>query len=173
MRAMERFSQRGLVLLLSLTLVLLLGFLGLSVMGSAIQQERMAHNLLTSLQAFERAHQLLLQAESSVQEQALAPCGFCLPPPEAGAVTMAGVYEGAGTSSGLVWQAADGGFYLIQSLGQSTRARHMPPGLAVNLYRVTAVRRDGMARAVLESVIAQPVEPEQVQWRRILWRQIY
>ncbi|PSS56483.1 pilus assembly protein [Pseudomonas sp. BBP2017] len=165
--------QRGLVLLLSLTLMLLLGLLGLSALGSAIQQERMARNLRSTLQAFEQAQQLLQQAELRALEQAGPRCEFCLPPPEAGLITSGGVYAGAGASSGLVWQAGDGGFYLIQPLGESTQARQMPPGLAVALYRITAVARNGTARSVLESVIAQPVGPASQPWRRILWRQVY
>lgn len=163
--------QRGLVLLLSLTLVLLLGLLGLSALGSAIQQERMARNLLSTLQVFERAQQLLQQAES--MGLAGPRCEFCLPPPEAGLITTGGVYAGAGASSGQSWQAGDGGFYLVQPLGPSTKARQMPPELAVNLYRVTAVARIGTARSVLESVIAQPVGPVPQPRRRILWRQVY
>ncbi|MEG0860517.1 MAG: pilus assembly protein PilX [Pseudomonas sp.] len=173
MMAFGTIKQRGLVLLISLTLVLLLGLLGLSAMGSAIQQERMARNLLSTLQAFEQAHQVLQHGESRVPEQAWSPCGFCLPPPEAGYVNNSGVYAGAGDSSGLAWQAGEGGFYLVQSLGPSTQARHLPPGLTVNLYRVTAVRRTGMARSVLESVIAQSVGPAPQPGRRILWRQVY
>lgn len=72
--------QRGLVLLLSLTLVLLLGLLGLSALGSAIQQERMARNLSNTLQTFEQAQQLLQQAESRALELAGPRCEFCLPP---------------------------------------------------------------------------------------------
>jgi type IV pilus assembly protein PilX len=173
MRVLGPLRQRGLVLLISLTLVLLLGLLGLSAMGSAIQQERMARNLLSTLQAFEQAHQVLQYGESRVPEQAWPPCGFCLPPPEAGYVNSSGVHAGSGDSSGLAWQAGAGGFYLVQPLGLSTQARHMPPGLSVNLYRVTAVRRNGMARSVLESVIAQPVGAVPEPGRRILWRQVY
>lgn len=164
-------KQRGLVLLLSLTLVLLLGLLGLSALGSAIQQERMARNLLSTLQAFERAQQLLQQAES--MELAGARCEFCLPPPEAGLITTGGVYAGVGASSGQSWQAGDGGFYLVQLLGPSTKARQMPPELKVNLYRVTAVARIGTARSVLESVVALPVGPAPQPGRRILWRQVH
>lgn len=161
--------QRGLVLLLSLVLTLMLGMLGVSAMGSATQQERMARNLLASLQVFEQAQQVLLGGEASVQEQAWPPCGFCLPPPEAGHVMAAGVYAGAGASSGLAWQAGEGGFLLIQFLGQSSQARLMPPDQEANLYRVTAVHRHGAARSVLESVVAQPVGGG--PWQRILWRQ--
>lgn len=166
-------GQRGLVLLISLTLVLLLGLLGLSSTGSALQQERMARNLRTSVLVFNQAQQLLQHAESRVQAQAWPPCAFCLPPPEAGDVTHGGVYTGPASSSGLDWQVGEGGFYLVQSLGSSTQARHMPRGLEVNLYRVTAVRRHGMARSVLESVIAQPVGPAPQPAQRILWRQIH
>ncbi len=165
-------GQRGLVLLLSLVLMLLLGMLGVSVMASALQQERMAGNLKVLMQSFEQAQQVLQKGEATAPAHSL-PCSFCLPPPEAGHVAAAGVYSGAGASSGLVWHAADGGFYLVQSLGQSTKARLMPPELPVNLYRITAVYRNGPAHSVLESVIAQPVDAGYPQWRRILWRQVY
>ncbi|WP_028944598.1 hypothetical protein [Pseudomonas vranovensis] len=165
-------GQRGLVLLLSLVLMLLLGMLGVSVMASALQQERMARNLEALIQTFEQAQQVLQMGEATAPAYR-PPCSFCLPPPEAGQVSAAGVYSGAGASSGLAWQAAGGGFYLVQSLGQSTQARFMPPGLPVNLYRVTAVYRSGPARSVLESVIAQPVDAGHTQGRRILWRQVY
>lgn len=168
-----RGLQRGLVLLVSLTLVLLLGLLGLSAMGSATQQERMTRNLLSSLQAFEQAQQLLQQVEAKAPVQGLPRCGFCLPPPEAGFVIHSGVYSGKGASSGLLWQATDSGFYLIQPLGQSSQARNMPQGQEVNLYRVTVVGRSGTGRSVLESVLAQPVGPQPAPARRILWRQRY
>lgn len=165
--------QRGLVLLISLTLVLLLGLLGLSALGSAIQQERMARNLLTTLQTLDHAQQVLQRGESNAQAQAWPPCGFCLPPPEAAHVTAGGVNAGLGASSGLNWQAGEGGFYLVQFLGQSSQARQMPAGRAVNLYRVTAVYRQGMARSVLESVVAQPLGTPPQPWRRIFWRQVH
>lgn len=161
--------QRGLVLLLSLVLTLMLGMLGVSVMGSAAQQERMARNLLSSLRVFEQAQQVLLLGEAHAQEQAWPPCSFCLPPPEAEHIRAAGVYAGAGASTGLAWQAGEGGFLLIQFLGQSSLARLMPPEQDANLYRVTAVHRHGAARSVLESVVAQPVGGG--PWQRILWRQ--
>ncbi len=165
--------QRGLVLLLSLTLMLLLGLLGLSAMGSAIQQQRMSRNLLNTLKAFQQGHQVLQLGEARLHVQAWPACAFCLPPPEAGNVTSSGVYAGQGESSGLSWQAATGGFYLIQSLGRSTKVRQMPQGLEANLYRVTAVSRLGTVRGVMESVIAQPVGPAPQPGRRIFWRQVY
>ncbi|MEE1867972.1 MULTISPECIES: hypothetical protein [Pseudomonas] len=165
--------QRGLVLLLSLTLMLLLALLGLSAMGSAIQQARMSRNLLSTLQVFEQSHQVLQSGETRLHTQAWPLCAFCLPPPEAGNVTSSGVYAGQGESSGLSWQAATGGFYLIQSLGRSTKVRQMPQGLEANLYRVTAVSRLGTVRGVMESVIAQPVGPAPQPGRRIFWRQVY
>lgn len=171
MNALGKHRQRGLVLLISQVLVLLLGLLGVSVMGSATRQERMAGNLTSTLQGLEQAQQVLRWGEAWLQGQEWPLCEVCLPPPEAGRVTAAGVY--AGTSSGLYWQAGAGGFYLVQSLGPSTRAAQMPAGVAVNLYRITAVSRHGAARSVLESVIAQPVGPGPQQWHRILWRQVY
>ncbi|MFQ6576542.1 hypothetical protein [Pseudomonas sp. UM16] len=173
MTRLGKIRQRGLVLLLSLILVSLLGLLGLSAMGSAIQQERMAHNLMTTLQVFEQTQQLLQQGELQTHAQIWPVCEFCLPPPEAGFISKGGVYSGPEASSGLAWLVADGGFYLIQSLGVSTQARHVPPGREVNLFRVTAVARTGAARTVLESVIAHPVGQATQPWRRILWRQVY
>ncbi|TDF80266.1 hypothetical protein [Pseudomonas sp. H9] len=166
-------SQQGVVLLLSLTLVLLLGLLGLSAMGSATQQERMARNLTSTLQAFKQAQLLLQHAEARALGLGGPLCGFCLPPPEAAFIRQSGVYAGKGLSSGLAWQAADGGFYLIQSLGQSSQARTLPVGQAANLYRITVVARSGTARSVLETVVAQPVGSQPPPAQRILWRQLY
>ncbi|MCE5985239.1 pilus assembly PilX family protein [Pseudomonas sp. LF19] len=164
-------SQRGVILLISLVLLGLLGLLGISAMVSATLQERMAGNLLAVLQSFEHAEQALLLGESDVS--GAQPCTYCLPPPEAGRVRAAGVYRGEGPTSGLSWQRGASGFYLVQNLGQSTRAAHLPANLAATLYRITAVSHGGAGRSVLESVYAQAVEEGAHQPRRILWRQIH
>ncbi|CAK9887487.1 MULTISPECIES: pilus assembly PilX family protein [Pseudomonas] len=164
-------SQRGVVLLVSLVLLGLLGVLGLSAMVSATLQERMAGNLHAALQGFEHAEQTLLLGESQVS--GVLPCSYCLPPPEAGRVRLAGVYRGEGPTSGLSWQHGASGFYLVQNLGQSTHAAHWPANQAATLYRITAVSHDGAGRSVLESVYAQAVEECASEPRRILWRQIH
>jgi type IV pilus assembly protein PilX len=164
-------SQRGVVLLISLVLLGLLGLLGVSAMVSATLQARMAGNLQVALQGFEHAEQTLLQGESTVS--GVQPCSYCLPPPEAGRVKAAGVYRGEGPTSGLSWQRGANGFYLVQNLGQSTHAAHVPATLGATLYRITAVSHDGAGRSVLESVYAQAVEEGDFRPRRILWRQIH
>ncbi|MCP3752266.1 pilus assembly protein PilX [Pseudomonas sp. SBB6] len=164
-------NQRGVILLISLVLLGLLGLLGISAMVSATLQERMAGNLLATLQSFEQAEQTLLLGESAVS--LALPCTYCLPPPEAARVRAAGVYRGEGPTSGLSWQRGASGFYLVQNLGQSTRAAHLPANLAATLYRITAVSHGGAGRSVLESVYAQAVEAGTHQPRRILWRQTH
>lgn len=167
--------QGGMVLLVSLVLMLLLALLGISALHGATLQARMASNLGAALQAFEAAEATLREGEA----RALAghapplPCTYCLPPPEAARVRAAGIHMGGGASSGLAWQAYARGFFLIQPLGDSTRAAQLPDGLPVRLFRITAVAWQQQARVVLESVHAQPLTPGELVPRRIGWRQLY
>lgn len=167
--------QRGMALLVCLVLMLLLGLLGVSVLHSATLQARMSGNLITALQAFEAAEATLREAEARVLAgpQAPVPCAYCLPPPESPRVRAAGVQGGVGESSGLAWQTHGLGFSLVQNLGRSTRAARLPDGLAVQLFRVTAVGRQQQVRVVLESVLALPLAPVAQAPQRIFWRQIY
>lgn len=166
--------QAGMALLVSLVLMLLLALLGMSALHGATLQARMAGNLGVALQAFEAAEATLREGEAHVLGGPAPPlpCGYCLPPPEAARVSAAGVHAGQGASSGLAWQAHGGGFYLIQRLGDSTRAAGVPDGLPVRLYRITAVGTQRQARVVLESVHAQALAPAELSARRIMWRQI-
>lgn len=165
--------QRGMVLLLSLLLTMLLGLLGLSSLHSALLQERMSGNLLMSLQLLERAEATLRHGEAQVRAGLeLVPCRYCQPPPEVGRVQVPGIYHGVGRRSGLVWSASDSGLFMIQRLGVSTRAAHMPDAKPVTLYRITAVARQGSARTVLESTLALPLAADGASAQRILWRQI-
>ncbi|MBV6289956.1 pilus assembly PilX family protein [Pseudomonas aegrilactucae] len=167
-------TQGGMVLLVSLVLMLLLALLGMSALHGATLQARMTGNLEAALQAFESAEATLRAGEARVLagHAPPLPCVYCLPPPEAAQVRAGGVHAGGGASSGLAWQVYERGFYLIQPLGESNRAAHMPDGLPVRLYRITAVGRQRQARVVLESVHAQPLAPGEQAARRILWRQI-
>lgn len=166
---MKRGGQRGTVLLICMTLLMLLGLFGLSAMQVATQQQRMSTNLQASLRAFEAAESLLRQAEGRLPAIGNAPCSFCLPPPEAEWVRPGRPPGG----SGLSWQTAESGLYLVQNLGQNKAATQMPEGLAVTLYRVTAVGLEREARVVLESIFAWPELPGDVPARRIAWRQVF
>ncbi|PWB34824.1 hypothetical protein DCO48_04305 [Pseudomonas sp. SDI] len=68
--------QRGIVLLASLVLVLILGVLGLSAMHSAAVQARIVGNQAAALQAFENAEAALLAGEASTAGALLAGPGF-------------------------------------------------------------------------------------------------
>lgn len=164
--------QHGNVLLLCMTLLMLLGLLGMSAMQGAIQQQRLASNLLASMRALESAERLLRVGEARLPGPATDICDFCLPPPEAEWVRAAGIHRGSG-SSGLVWQRGDDGFYLLQNLGPGNRARGMPEELSVTLFRITAIGLEGESRVVLESTFAWPELPGDVPARRIAWRQIF
>jgi len=140
---MANERQRGAVLALVMILLALLGVLGLLAMQASTQQTRMASNLLSSLQAFEAAENLLLKGE------ALLPTAI---------------------PSG--WQQDGAGRYLIQNLGQTNQAVGMPANLAVTLFRVTAIAEERQARVILESVVAWPETAGEYAARRILWRQL-
>lgn len=167
-------AQGGMVLLVSLVMMLLLALLAMSALQGATLQARMAGNLGAALQAFESAEATLREGEAQVLAGHVPslPCTYCLPPPEAARVRTAGVHADAAASSGLVWQAYARGLYLIQPLGESSRATGLPDGLSVQLFRITAVGWRQQARVVLESVHAQPLAPGKQAPRRIAWRQI-
>ena len=123
-------------------LLVLLGILGLFAIQASTQQTRLASNLLASMQAFETAEHLLSTAESRLS--ATPPSG---------------------------WQQLGTGRYLIENLGQTNHAAHMPADLPVTLFRITAIAEERQARITLESVVAWPLLPDQGPARRILWRQ--
>lgn len=170
---MSRAKQAGTVLMLCLTLMVLLGLLGLSAMQAATQQQRMASNLLGSIQAFEAAEQLLRVGEAHLSVGVPEACGFCLPPPEAQWVASAGSYRGERGSSGLPWQRGPAGFYLIQNLGLSTLALGMPEDVRVTLVRITAIGLERELRVVLESTFAWPDPASRIAARRVAWRQVF
>lgn len=152
--------QRGTVLVLCLTLVTLLSLLGISALQAATQQQRMAANQLAVMRAFESAERLLLVGEARLP--GVARCGFCLPPP----------YARGQASPGVQWVEGHSGLYAVQNLGESTKAAHMPDGVTVTLFRVTAVGLERNSRVVLESIYAWPDAPSGIQPRRIAWRQV-
>lgn len=166
-------KQHGNVLLLCMTLLMLLGLLGMSAMQGAIQQQRMVSNLLASMRAFESAERLLRTGEVRLSGSAPGSCGFCLPPPEVEWVRAPGIHQGSDGGSGLAWQREESGLYLIQNLGPSNLARGMPEELSVTLFRITAIGLEGESRVVLESTYAWPESPGDVPARRIAWRQIF
>lgn len=152
--------QRGMALLISLVLSLLLGLLAASALREAIQQARLAGQLLASARALEQAEATLIDGAALLTLTPPAPCQACMPP--ADPHDLAG---GQGT-----WQNLASGYALLQNLGQSNRAAQMPEGEPVTLYRVTAVSQQTAARHVLEAVYALPSDPDQAL-QRVLWRQ--
>ncbi|NBA96435.1 PilX N-terminal domain-containing pilus assembly protein [Pseudomonas sp. R5(2019)] len=149
--------QQGMALVVSLIFLLLLTLIGLSSMQSATLQEKMAGSVKQRNESFQIAEAALRAGETAVQAGTftLALCSYCLPPPESVKVTAAGVYSGTGQSSGVAWVAANSGFYMIQNIGTTATAVHVPTGSAATLYRVTAVGLQGNSRSVLESVYAK------------------
>lgn len=157
--------QHGTVLVLCITLVTLLGLIGMSAIQVATQQQRMSTNQLAAMQAFEAAERLLRVGES--RSSGVALCNFCLPPPQVERINMPGQ---AGPD--VHWQAGESGLYAIQNLGVSTQAAHMPADLPVTLFRVTAIGLERHSRVVLESVYAWPDAASGIAPRRIAWRQV-
>ncbi|WP_028695924.1 hypothetical protein [Pseudomonas cremoricolorata] len=148
--------QRGVVLLISLLLSLLLALLAASALHDALNDTRQAEYLLKGVQAFEQAEATLLQAASQLPV-AVAVCKGCPPPIRPHAL------QGQ-------WQSAANGFYQIQNLGTTERARHRARGEPVSLFRITAVSAQSQSRQVIEGVYAVAEGEWQVP-QRILWRQ--
>jgi type IV pilus assembly protein PilX len=150
-------AQKGMALVVSLIFLLLLTLIGIASMQNATLQEKMAGSTQSRNASFQLAEAALRTGESAVQgiHFNLAPCRFCLPPPESTRVAAAGVYSGSGQSSGVAWVKAGDGFYMVQNLGETAHAVNVPQGAVATLYRVTAVGLQGKSRSVLESVYAK------------------
>ncbi|WP_246237858.1 pilus assembly PilX family protein [Pseudomonas akapageensis] len=150
-------AQKGMALVVSLIFLLLLTLIGITAMQNATLQEKMAGSVKLRNASFQLAETALRTGENLVQDAHfnLAPCRFCLPPPESTRVTAAGVYAGSGPSSGVAWVKAGDGFYMIQNLGKTAFAVNVPQGETATLYRVTAIGLQGASRSVLESVYAK------------------
>ena len=148
--------QRGVVLLMCLVLSLLLGVLAASALRDALLETRLSGHLLRSVQAFEQAEAALLEAATQLPER-LPECQGCLPPARPHAL------DGP-------WQRNASGYFMVQNLGITARAAHVPEGESVRLFRITVVSEHLAARQVLEAVYAVATngagEP-----RRVLWRQ--
>lgn len=157
--------QRGTVLVLCITLVTLLGLLGMSAIQVATQQQRMAANQLAAMRAFETAERLLRVGEARSSSVAL--CHFCMPPPHVDRISAPGQADPF-----IQWHADGSGLYAIQNLGLSHKAAHMPADLPVTLFRVTAIGLERQSRVVLESVYAWPGAASGIAPRRIAWRQV-
>ncbi|MEG9624190.1 hypothetical protein HMPREF3173_02565 [Pseudomonas sp. HMSC08G10] len=153
--------QRGIVLLTGLLLSLLLGLLAASALHDALRLARSTAQLLVSAQALEQAEATLLEGRDRLLRAPPGPCAPpCAPPAEAHDVR----------GGEAVWQRAEQGFFLLQNLGESTRAVHVPEDIPVRLFRVTAVSQHLTARHVLEAIYA--VETGQkTRAQRIVWRQ--
>ncbi|MFK3682222.1 hypothetical protein [Pseudomonas sp. NPDC088890] len=152
--------QRGMVLLISLVLSLLLGLLAASALSDGLLQTRLASQLLANARALEQAEAALLEGAARLVLAPPPACQPCMPPGDA--------FDLRGRQGG--WQAGNSGFFFLQNLGESSRAAHLPAGLQVTLYRVTAVSQQSNARQVLEAVYA--IEAGQpTALHRILWRQ--
>lgn len=167
--------QRGMVLLISLVVLLLLTVLGLSSMQGATSQEQLAGSLWHRNQSFQAAESGLRRGESAVQVHGfgLPSCQSwitCAPPNEAYVISRPGVDP----VSAVTWVGMQAGFYGIQNLGVGSGLAHLPPDTPATLYRVTAVGISGQSRTVLESVYARvaPDAEADERFRRILWRQL-
>ncbi|MDZ5603279.1 hypothetical protein SJI00_10885 [Pseudomonas sp. RP23018S] len=148
--------QRGVVMLMCLVLSLLLGMLAASALRDALLETRLSGHLLRSVQAFEQAEAALLEAASQLPDS-LPECEGCLPPPRPHAL------DGP-------WQRNACGYFMVQNLGLTERAAHVPAGESVRLFRITVVSEQRAARQVLEAVYAVAASGIGAP-RRILWRQ--
>lgn len=146
--------QHGVVLLLALVLSMLLGLLAASALRDALVETRMTGYLSEGLLALGQAEATLLAGAGELERAPPERCSACLPPAQP--------HDLVGQ-----WQRTQTGFFLLQNLGDSDRAAHMPQGQQVTLYRVTAVSLQTRPRQVLEAVYAVAGDTT----RRITWRQ--
>jgi type IV pilus assembly protein PilX len=158
-----RARQRGMALLVSLIMLLLLTMIGISSMQNATLQEKMSASVQLRNQSFQLAEAALRVGENIVAPKAyvLTKCAntvACAPPPDSISVTTAGT-----GSNGVIWVASGTGFYAIQNIGTTASPVNPPDGCyvtsggltsysTVTLYRITAVGLVGGNRSVVESI---------------------
>lgn len=155
--------QRGMALLVSLIMLLLLTMIGISSMQNATLQEKMSASVQLRNQSFQLAEAVLRVGENIVAPKAytLTKCSnvaACAPPPDSTSVSAAGT-----GSNGVIWVAWGTGFYAIQNIGTTASPVNPPDGCyatsggltsysTVTLYRITAVGLVGGNRSVVESI---------------------
>lgn len=156
-------GQRGMALLVSLIMLLLLTMIGISSMQNATLQEKMSASVQLRNQSFQLAEAVLRVGENIVAPKAytLTKCSnvaACAPPPDSTSVSAAGT-----GSNGVIWVASGTGFYAIQNIGTTASPVNPPDGCyatsggltsysTVTLYRITAVGLVGGNRSVVESI---------------------
>lgn len=149
-------KQRGVVLLITLVLSLLLALLAAQVLSEAQARQWLVSEQVAAAQAFELAEAGLLEGAALLGDGLPPPCTQCLPPSLPPAEPV------------LPWRKTLNAFVLLQNLGQSTRAAGLAPGERVTLVRVTAISPERRHRQVLEAVYAlgdaQP--PRRISWRQ-------
>lgn len=152
-------QQRGMALLVSLIMLLLLTMIGISSMQNATMQEKMSGSVMNRNQSFQIAEASLRVGENlvSATSYALAKCASvatCAPPSDSNTILAAG----AG-ANGISWTAAASGFYAIQNIGSNGAPVNMPSGCssssAITLYRITGVALVGNSRSIVESIYAK------------------
>ena len=172
-------TQKGMVLLVSLVFLMLLGFLGLSAMESAAQQEKMAGAIRVANQSFQGAEAAMHRGESWLHGQwpGMTECNTptrCAPPAEVRTRRSPGLDP----KSGINWMQTEHGLYGIQFLGLSIPRSASETSGSVYLYRITGIGLRAQSRTVLETLYARhqmaqgegavPVQ----RFRRVMWRQI-
>lgn len=159
-------QQRGMALLVSLVMLLLLTLIGVSSMQNATLQEKMATSVMSRNQSFQVAEAALRVGENTVSPTTytLTKCNSvatCAPPPDSTLVVSAGT-----GSNGVTWYASGTGFYAIQNIGTTASPVNAPSGCyatssgitsyqTVTLYRITGVGIYGGNRSVVESIYAK------------------
>lgn len=153
-------QQRGMALLVSLVMLLLLTMIGISSMQNATLQEKMATSVMARNQSFQLAESALRVGETAVAPKAftLTKCAgtaACAPPVDAATVAAAGTGR-----NDVVWVASDKGFYAIQNIGTTMHPVNAPDGCtgsatSVTLYRITGVGDFGTNRSIVESIYAK------------------
>ena len=148
------------VLLLALVMSLLLGFTVSSALRDALLQSWSMGSVRAAAQALEQAEATLVEGAGRLTLIPPAACSPCLPPGDP--------HRLLGNES--PWQAGEQGYFLLQQLGATTQAAHLPNGTSVTLFRVTAVSRQVAARKALEAIYAvggeQAGPPQRVAWRQ-------
>lgn len=151
---MDRQSERGMALFVSLIFLLLLTIVGVAAMQNATLQEKMAGNTKLKNESFQyaeaglRAGEAVVRGNTSIQ-------GCAAAPDSQGPDLSVPITASASVACG-VWVEGDDGnsHYWVEKLTTSAAAWGVPAGTSVTLYRVTATATVGNSTSTVESIYA-------------------
>lgn len=150
---MDRQSEGGMALFVSLIFLLLLTIVGVAAMQNATLQEKMAGNTKLKNESFQYAEAGLREGEAMVRTN--ASIRDCTATPDSQGADLSNVTASASVACGVWLETEDqNSLYWVEKLTTSSAAWGVPAGNSVTLYRVVATATVGNSTSTVESIYA-------------------